>query len=177
MIQARWVSPAVVPADLLPLRTMAENLPPPPARFSTIEGQDLLKALRAMEKSGRYSRRELAAALGVSPQTIQNWLQQRIIRKPRKWPGDDDLRELRVAARVALAMGRRLRRQCPEWGAVHTSLSHLQECGFEIHEIALALDIPTRRLRRFEQPQLPGPTDLSRSVRTALPHVPRQEGH
>jgi hypothetical protein len=164
--------PPAPPGDIATLRQKYEALPHQQVRWHTAEGMAFRdEVIRAVAVHGRSV---VARALKLSPQGVVYIIKRKDPGTVRAWPQPEDLRMLLAALRpveAAVKAGRPIRRQDPEFALVHQALKPLLE-RFGVWEIALAIDVPVRKLSRFQHDPLAtaeAVTQFSRTVHEALP--------
>jgi hypothetical protein len=158
-----------LPEDLVRLRVLHDNLPHRKVRWQTQPGNAFLDAL--FEAVDRHKAKTVAEVLGRTPQGVYYMMNRKRFSKPRPWPTQGDLRELRTAWRSVAAdidLARSISRQDTRYIAVHTALTNLLH-RFAFLEVSLALGVPARQLHRFEEPPLDSPEVLARAIEKVLP--------
>lgn len=158
--------------DVATLRRRYEALPHQQVRWRTAEGMAFREEVR--RSVAVHGRNVVARELKLSVQGLNYILKRPVPRTVIAWPQPEDLRMLLAALRpveAAVKAGRSIRRQDPEFALVHQALMALLE-RFEVRDIALAIDVPVRKLARFQHDPLAtaeAVARFSRVVHEALP--------
>lgn len=142
--------------DLIVLRTLYEQLPPPGLRWKTDRGKAFLLELAVHADPDRHGSRRCAEAIGVSASAIYRMLVVTIPRKVLPWPPESDLVDLRKAwASVQAKRAQRIpvTATSPEFHLMHRALLAL-DARYDLRFLASALGIETDRLRRYTNPPL-----------------------
>ena len=146
----------LLPPDLLELRGLHAAIPRVDIKFTLVQGQRFLRALRATD--GRYPVARIAEVLGVTTTTIYAMRKTPLDRYPRRWPSDRQVAPLVRTWARAKGRGRNSR----EYLAAHTALKGLLESGFVLLVIARKMKVPVADLQKFVKPPV-----VPRDQRTA----------